>query len=145
MLQKHRGLQSRVTSSCKIGGSSSHCIDLHNHAWISFGQKQASMEFCSIYHNWEAADSQDFNVVIVKIWLKTALSYAGPDNSGAFEQQSRLSYCEICADTCFRLRGDNLNENPPFYRAYGRPKAKAQTHEVTWSKKLQNFRPVWFQ
>lgn len=58
---------------------------------------------------------------IVKVCLKTALS----DNSGAFEQQSRLSYCGICADTCFRLRGDNLNENPPFYRAYGRPKAEA--------------------
>lgn len=40
------------------GGSSSHCIDLHNQAWILFGQKQASMEFCSINHDWKAANSQ---------------------------------------------------------------------------------------
>ena len=29
MLWKQRGLQNRVTCSCKIRGS--HCIDLHNH------------------------------------------------------------------------------------------------------------------
>ena len=51
--------------------------------------------------------------------------------AGVFGLQSRLSYCEIRAATCFRLRGDNPNENPPFYHAYGRPKAGAPTHEVT--------------
>lgn len=50
--------------------------------------------------------------------------------AGAMGLQSRLNYCEICAATCFRLRGDNLNENPAFYHAYGWPKAGAQTQEV---------------
>lgn len=32
MLWKQRGLQNRVTCSCKIRGSRSHCTDLHNRA-----------------------------------------------------------------------------------------------------------------
>lgn len=50
--------------------------------------------------------------------------------AGVMGLQSRLSYCEICAATCFRLRGDNLNENPPFYHTQGWPKAGVQTREV---------------
>lgn len=34
MLWKQRGLQNRVTCSCKIRGSRSHCIDLHNRACV---------------------------------------------------------------------------------------------------------------
>ncbi len=68
---------------------------------------------------------------MVEIWV-SRLDCLRPDltTAGVLGLQSRLSYCEICAATCFRLRGDNLNENPPFYHAYGRPKAGAQTQEV---------------
>lgn len=68
---------------------------------------------------------------MVKIWIgRLDCLRLDLTTAGVLGLRSRLSYCEICAATCFRLRGDNLNENPPFYHAYGRPKAGAQTQEV---------------
>lgn len=65
------------------------------------------------------------------MWVRR-LDCLRPDltTAGVLGLQSRLSYCEICAATCFRLRGDNLNENPSSYHAYVWQKAGAQTQEV---------------
>jgi len=58
-------------------------------------------------------------------WLRLDLTTAG-----VLGLKGRLSYCRICAVTCFRLRGDEHSENPTFYPAYIWPKAVAQTQEV---------------
>lgn len=140
MLWKQRGLQNRVTCSCKIRGSRSHCIDLHNRACISAGSEIGlCWNHSPIYHTGGPPIAQRdgecsnkaCNVVMVKIWVRR-LDCLRLDltTAGVLGLQSRLSYCEICAATCFRLRGDNLNENPPFDHAYGWPKAGAQTQEV---------------
>lgn len=49
MLWKQRGLENRVTCSCKIRGSRRHCIDLHNRACILLGQKQACAGITASY------------------------------------------------------------------------------------------------
>lgn len=144
MLWKQRGLQNRVTCSCKIRGSRSHCIDLHNHACVLLGQKHDLMESQPHISRWRASNSlvgwwtkqQSLQCCNGRIWLKT-LGCPKLDLTTAadFGLQSRLSYCEIHAATCFRLRGDNLNENPPLYHAYGRPKAGAQN---SWSDLKQD-------
>ena len=68
---------------------------------------------------------------MVKIWVRSFdCLRLDLTTAGVLGLQRRLSYCGICAATCFRLRGDNLNENPPFYHAYEWSKAGAQTQKV---------------
>lgn len=48
-------------------------------------------------------------VVMLQLWAQ------GPDltTAGVWVSQRRLTFFWICSLTCFRLGGDNLNENPP--------------------------------
>lgn len=101
------------------------------HAFFAGSEIGLCWNHSPIYHTvgppiaWRGGEwsNKACNVVMVKIWVgRLDCLRLDLTTAGVLGLKSRLSYCEICAATCFRLRGDNLNENPPFYHAYERAK-----------------------
>ena len=65
--------------------------------------------------------------------------------AGVLGGQSRLSYWETCAATCFRLRGDNLNEHPHTYIHTPPPPPPPITHKDGKRLKRKLERCNWIQ
>ena len=154
MLWRQRGLQNRVTCSHKIRGSRSHCVDLHDHSCILLGQNQNSIyhtEGPPIAQQYGAWSNKNGNVVMVKIWARNwTVLRLNLTTAGVMGLWCRLSYCGIWAATCFRLRGDNLNENLPLSIMHGDgQELEYQLMRCNWTLRYLilswKVKLVWFQ